>query len=75
MNMIFGDIETFILDLNVGPTKKLSSGDLTIIKRCKSDYHLISPHNISPESLTKKWVKYSMSIEFCMGLEHYIVEP
>ena len=53
MNMIFSDIETFILDLNVGPTKKLSSGDLTVIKRCKSDYRLISLHNISPESLIK----------------------
>ena len=53
MNMIFSDIETFILDINVGPIKKLASGDLTVIKRCKSDYHLISPHNISPESLIK----------------------
>ena len=53
MNLIFSDIETFILDLNVGPTKKLASGDLKVIKRCKSDYHLISPHNISPESLIK----------------------
>ena len=49
----FSDIETFILDLNVGPTKKHACGDLTVIKRCKSDYHLISPHNISPESLIK----------------------
>ena len=46
-------VKTLILDLNVGPTKKLASGDLTVIKRCKSDYHLISPHNISPESLIK----------------------
>ena len=53
MNMIFSDIETFILDLNVGPTKKLASGDLTVIKRCRSDCHLISPNNISPESLIK----------------------
>ena len=53
MNMIFSDIETFILDLNVGPTKKLVSGDLTVIKRCKSDNHLVSPHNISPDSLIK----------------------
>ena len=53
MNMIFSDIETFILSLNAGPTKKLASGDLTVIKRCKNDYHLISLHNISPESLIK----------------------
>ena len=53
MNMIFSDIETFILDLNVGPTKKLASGHLTVIKRCKSDCYRISPHNISPESLLK----------------------
>ena len=53
MNMIFSDIETFILDLNVGPTKKLASDDVTVIKRCKSDYYLISHHNISPESLLK----------------------
>ena len=46
-------VETFILDLNAGPTKKLVSGDLTVIKRCKSDYHLISPHKISPESVIK----------------------
>ena len=48
LNMIFNDIETFILDLDVGHTKKLASGDLTVIKRCKSDCHLISPRNISP---------------------------
>ena len=55
MNMIFSDIETFILCLNAGHTRKLASGDLTVIKRCKSDYHRISLHNISPDhSLSNK---------------------